>query len=349
MRHRPATVLTAATLLAGLATASALAAGGSGTVDPPPRIAFLATGQNPADALAAGSIAGQLGAPLFTTPTATLNDDARDGIIAYDPDLVIVLGGPAAVSDAVVSALASATGLSVTTTEGAEEGILRAAGDDRYETARAVAELRDDYPTAFLPVGATALGAIDADTIGGLGPEDFAGSDQACEDGERVVGVDPTGTLECAPVQDVVTVVDDFLPYFGDDVEVNLFDDQTRLNNNGNALALVQLETQLQVGGQGLPNTELVDVTFCVGADAENLELVRFVVTELPGGAFVQSLEVPVGVTADDTCATVAPPSPIIVDESRRLRIRVAVTEMAGTSIEGIVVRTRPTDDAVTG
>ena len=80
------TGLVALTLI-GTATV-AIAAG-----DPPPRIAFVARSDNPADALAAGPIAGQLGAPLFTTPPTSLAPEAQAGLGAYGPDLVIITGG----------------------------------------------------------------------------------------------------------------------------------------------------------------------------------------------------------------------------------------------------------------
>ena len=186
------------------------AAGGGGTVDPPPRIAFLANGVNPADALAAGGIAGQLGAPLFTTNPATLEDAARDAIVAYAPDLVIALGGPVALSDDILLALSQATGLAISSEDNPRDGIIRVVGDNRYATAAAVADLLVAYNPAYLPVGATALGALDADTagdadtLGGSSPAafqpagDYALADQTCGVGEVVTGIAADGTPVCA-------------------------------------------------------------------------------------------------------------------------------------------------------
>ena len=182
------------------------AAGGTGTVDPPPKIAFLANGINPADALAAGGIAGQLGAPLFTTNPATLEEAAEDGLADYQPELLIVLGGPVAISQAAMDAAAAAAGLTVVTDPDArpDEGAIRVAGDNRYLTAKAVAELLGDYDVAFLPVDATALGALDADeadnadTLDGMDSGEFALSDQACAAGQVVTGIAADGTPTCA-------------------------------------------------------------------------------------------------------------------------------------------------------
>ena len=162
--RRTLTVLCSALALVATGVVAGLAAGGSGTVDPPPRIAFVANGINPADALAAGGVAGQLGAPLFTTPPDVLAEEAATGLASYAPELVVVLGGPVAITDSVLLEVAAATGLAVTTEVSPDGGIVRVAGENRYATASEVAGLLAAYDPAYLPVGATALGALDADT-----------------------------------------------------------------------------------------------------------------------------------------------------------------------------------------
>jgi putative cell wall-binding protein len=54
---------------------------GSQPVAPQPvsSFAFVARADNPVDALAASSVAGQLGAPVFLTGTDSLDDQARQG------------------------------------------------------------------------------------------------------------------------------------------------------------------------------------------------------------------------------------------------------------------------------
>ena len=201
--RRTLTVLLAALALTTTGVVAGLAAaGGSGTIAPPPRVAFLANGQVPADALAAGPVAGRLGAPMFTTAADVLAEPAEAGIVAYAPDLVVVLGGPVAIADAVVAQLAGATGLPLLDADqvaDGTDGIVRVAGQDRYATARAVAGLVSAFDPAFLPVDATALGAVDADRLDGKDATAFARSNQSCGTGDVVAGIGADGTPVCRP------------------------------------------------------------------------------------------------------------------------------------------------------
>ena len=95
-----------------------------------PRLAFLARADNPVDALAAGAVAGTLGAPVLLTGSAELDGFAADALVGIAPDLVVLTGGIAALSERVaedVNALGFAT--------------RRVAGGGRTETAAAVAAL----------------------------------------------------------------------------------------------------------------------------------------------------------------------------------------------------------------
>jgi hypothetical protein len=138
-------------------TLTALAAAGSGTVDGPPRMAFVARSDVPADALAAGPVAGRFGAPIFTTPPSTLVPAAVAGLQDLKPELVVLLGSEGALSKTVETQVQQATGLPA-------DMIIRAGGADRHETAKLIYDLIAKYDPAFLPVGATALGAVEADT-----------------------------------------------------------------------------------------------------------------------------------------------------------------------------------------
>jgi hypothetical protein len=122
--------------------------------------------------LAAGPVAGQLGAPIFTTPRDSLAPAAAAGLADYAPEPVIITGGDAALAPAVAAAIADATGLD-------DADVLRAAGRDRHETAVAIVALLGEYAPAYLPVAATALGALAADTaqasgrVGGRTADEF--------------------------------------------------------------------------------------------------------------------------------------------------------------------------------
>lgn len=103
-----------------------------------PNTVFLAEGVTGADALAIGPYAAVNNVPVLLTDSATLPEPTRLGLIALAPDNIIVLGGTAAISDAVASAAAAAAGGATVT---------RIAGTDRYESSIAIAKrLFDDYP-----------------------------------------------------------------------------------------------------------------------------------------------------------------------------------------------------------
>ncbi|MEA3055380.1 MAG: serine protease Do, partial [Actinomycetota bacterium] len=86
--------------------------------------AILATGQNFPDALAASGVAGSKApAPIVLTESNNYTKEAKDALKALKVTNVIIVGGTAAVSDAVKNAVA-ADGYTVT----------RLAGNDRYAT-----------------------------------------------------------------------------------------------------------------------------------------------------------------------------------------------------------------------
>ncbi|HWU47834.1 MAG TPA: cell wall-binding repeat-containing protein [Humibacter sp.] len=94
--------------------------------------AFVASGENYPDALAAGAVAAKLGAPLLLTASASLPSSVRIELSALKPTTVYVAGGSGAISDAVFSAIKAAV-------PGAS--VARVAGADRYATARALVSL----------------------------------------------------------------------------------------------------------------------------------------------------------------------------------------------------------------
>lgn len=126
--------------------------------------AYVATGRNFPDALAAGPIAARAGGPVLLTdgnslPAATANELAR-----LRPQTIFVLGGPGAVSDAVLDSLRGfATSGTVT----------RLWGADRYETAAAAsaATFTAGVPVAFVATGANfpdaLAGGVAAGRLGG--------------------------------------------------------------------------------------------------------------------------------------------------------------------------------------
>lgn len=94
------------------------------------RVAFVATGLSPADALAAGPLAYAGGHPVLLTTPGSLPASTAAAISELAIDKVIVLGGPAAVSGSVAGELEALTGSPVARIEGA----------NRYATAVDVAD-----------------------------------------------------------------------------------------------------------------------------------------------------------------------------------------------------------------
>ncbi|MBW3620812.1 MAG: beta-propeller domain-containing protein [Actinobacteria bacterium] len=86
-----------------------------------------------ADSVAAGGLAATLGVPLVVTPTAAVHPAVARFVAASDPTRTVVLGGPAALSAAVESALPNA---------------VRVAGADRTATAAAIATEAWGAPTS---------------------------------------------------------------------------------------------------------------------------------------------------------------------------------------------------------
>jgi putative cell wall-binding protein len=101
--------------------------------------AVLATGENFPDALSASTLAGALGAPILLTPTAGLAPETVSALATLHVHTVQIVGGPAAVSPAVIAQL---TGLGYTVPTAI-------AGATRYDTAAAIAAAA----TASAPVG----------------------------------------------------------------------------------------------------------------------------------------------------------------------------------------------------
>ncbi|MCS5713474.1 cell wall-binding repeat-containing protein [Herbiconiux sp. CPCC 205716] len=92
-------------------------------------IVYLASGENFADALSTAAVAAHHDSPLLLTPKAHVPADVTAEIARLGSSDVVVVGGPNAVSPAVVDELKAALpGVTVT----------RIGGADRYEVSRAV-------------------------------------------------------------------------------------------------------------------------------------------------------------------------------------------------------------------
>lgn len=137
-------------LLAVLAPAVARTIPGERDV---PRVAIVARGDNPVDALSAGPIAAALGGILVLSTPDELSGSARDALVAFAPDLVILAGGEGALSEAVFDAVDDA----------GDWGTDRVSGPTRYDTAAEFAALLEVFDLDGVDVS-DAVPADDATT-----------------------------------------------------------------------------------------------------------------------------------------------------------------------------------------
>jgi putative cell wall-binding protein len=90
--------------------------------------AFLINGSTFADALSAGPLAAHQDAPILLTAQGTLPHSTRRELTRLDPSRIVVVGGPASVSDAVLETIRRET----------RAEVVRIGGNDRYAVSRAL-------------------------------------------------------------------------------------------------------------------------------------------------------------------------------------------------------------------
>ncbi|MDO7883687.1 cell wall-binding repeat-containing protein [Salinibacterium soli] len=123
----------------------------------PAPVVVIANGLGFADALSAGPAAATLGGPLLLVTPTGVPGVVRDEIERLDPDRIIVVGGPASVSDSVVAQL-----------KNIQPDTIRLWGPDRYAASRAVVEYA--FPSSdgiYVATGATFPDALSAAAAGG--------------------------------------------------------------------------------------------------------------------------------------------------------------------------------------
>jgi putative cell wall-binding protein len=108
-------------------------------------VAYLVSGVNFPDALAAAAAAGDAGAPVLLTAPGKLPNETRQALVELGASRVVIVGGEVSVSKTVADAVAALP--AVTAVE-------RVAGSDRYATAAKVAERVQDADVVYLASGA---------------------------------------------------------------------------------------------------------------------------------------------------------------------------------------------------
>lgn len=112
---------------------------------PPAPVAYVATGANYPDALAAGAAAGYQGGPVVLVERNRLPTLATTELERLDPHRIVIVGGTAVVSDYVASLVGRFH---------AGGGVTRLAGADRYATAAAISNaFAPGVPTAYVASG----------------------------------------------------------------------------------------------------------------------------------------------------------------------------------------------------
>lgn len=150
---------------AELVASTAVNATGRSTWD---KIAFLSTGGNYPDALAAAPLAAAIGRPLYLAdPAAGVSNATVSAMRSAGVDRVVVLGGTAVVSQTSVNRI-KAAGITIGTGD-------RWSGANRYDTARVVAE--KSIATGDLSAGETGLATGEgfADALAGGVAQGHAG------------------------------------------------------------------------------------------------------------------------------------------------------------------------------
>ena len=111
-------------------------------------IAYVATGSNFPDALAAGPAAARGGGPVLLTQASSIPTAIASELTRLKPHKIVVLGGTAVISDAVVAKLRGYATSGVAT---------RIAGSDRYATAArtSAATFAAGVPVAYVATGAS--------------------------------------------------------------------------------------------------------------------------------------------------------------------------------------------------
>lgn len=154
------------TRIAGVNRYATAAAFATDRWDPGVSVAYVVNGMSFADALASAPAAAVGGGPVVLTSRDELPQETAEALRTLRPATITVAGGPAAVSDAVVTELREFTAGAVT----------RVAGETRYDTAAAIVRhafgsVSDDLSWTFVTSGESYPDALGGAAAASASPE----------------------------------------------------------------------------------------------------------------------------------------------------------------------------------
>lgn len=158
-------------------------------------VAFVATGSNFPDSLAAGAAAAIFGAPVLLVNNSFVPSSTRLELERLLPDVIYVAGGPAAIAESVLTDLQLINGSQV----------IRLGGIDRYETAGLLTDLAwptGDSGPVWIAGGSTFQDALIA-------------SAAAAVYGEPFVLIDPLRPLSESTIQRIRRLDPSFISVLG--------------------------------------------------------------------------------------------------------------------------------------
>ncbi|MFB2582271.1 cell wall-binding repeat-containing protein [Herbiconiux sp. P15] len=123
------------------------------TFEPGVNVAYIASGTGFADALSASAMAGLQGGPVLLVSPSGIPAEVAAELTRLAPQRIVVAGGPATVSPAIVEALGAYS-----------SDVARVGGEDRYAVS---AGLSSDVIRAGRPVVYVASGAVFPDALSG--------------------------------------------------------------------------------------------------------------------------------------------------------------------------------------
>ena len=119
-------------------------------------VAYIVSGVSFADSMAAGAAAAAADGPVLTIPGNSIPASVAAELARLDPEKIVVQGGTAAISNAVVAQLG----------QYADTGVTRSAGETRYETAVMAAQtFTKTGETVILTTGGTYPDSLSAASL----------------------------------------------------------------------------------------------------------------------------------------------------------------------------------------